>query len=161
MKAKSRIIGDPFKKFKRPSVVQDCHPQLRKILEKIMEEDHRAGRPLSTAVMTSPRSGLPDQWFFEKAKSLGYQFDDPMVFWMKQCEEFYASNVEGLPSEQIVEKVEASLRKLFGEELWEKTVISSHGSIEEWRAAAIQDMEDAAARGGNFGKELSKRKVHG
>ncbi len=73
-------IGDPFKKFKQLHRKPVLEPTMRKYLEKAMEEDHRAGLPFRAAMYTSNVSGLPDAFFFEKARALGYEFDDEREF---------------------------------------------------------------------------------
>lgn len=60
--------------------------QLAEALGTIMEEDHRAGRPLTCALVTSSTSGMPGKGFFDKARALGHQFPDDQVFWQTQCQ---------------------------------------------------------------------------
>ena len=73
-------IGDPLKKFKQPRKEQTWWTAQRAFLEKTMEEDHRAGLPLRASMYTNHISGLPDGWFFDKAREIGYKFDDPREF---------------------------------------------------------------------------------
>lgn len=58
-------------------------------LAQITEEDHKAGHPLSTAVVVG-HNGRPGEGFFNQAKALGYQFerDDQgeSFFWKQQLE---------------------------------------------------------------------------
>src|SRR5512135_1933515 len=82
-KSYQKAIGDPLKKFRQPPARQECPPQLRKHLEQMMEEDHRSGKPLRAAVITAS-NGVPDKWFFEKARALGYKFEDEFKFWTAQ-----------------------------------------------------------------------------
>jgi len=60
--------------------------QIAEALGSIMEEDDRAGRALTCALVISSTSGLPGKGFFDKARSLGYQFTDDRTFWQAQCQ---------------------------------------------------------------------------
>jgi hypothetical protein len=60
--------------------------QIGAALGSIMEEDHTAGRPLTCALVVSSTTGMPGRGFFEKARSLGYQFTDETIFWQDQCQ---------------------------------------------------------------------------
>ncbi len=59
---------------------------LAQALGSIMEEDCKAGRPLTCALVVSSTSGAPGQGFFVKAKALGYQFGNFDTFWETQCQ---------------------------------------------------------------------------
>lgn len=132
-----RVIGDPLKKFKRPSVIQECHPGMKKHLEKLMEEDHRAGRAFGAALMVSSRSGMPDQWFFEKARALGYKFDDEKAFWEHQCDRLKKEKKppkdKDVRLEERLVEFEKVLRRNQGDDAFEKTAVTMSGSIEQWR----------------------------
>jgi hypothetical protein len=58
--------------------------QIAEALGSIMEEDDRAGRALTCALVVSSTSGLPGKGFFDKARALGYQFTDDQAFWLAQ-----------------------------------------------------------------------------
>lgn len=50
-------------------------------LERLMEEDHAAGRPFRAVVMEAKLTpGLPAPGFFQKAAALGVRIDDPQGF---------------------------------------------------------------------------------
>lgn len=62
--------------------------QLALALAAIMEEDHRAGRPLTCALVVSSVTGKPGGGFFTKARSLGYQMPyGEDRFWRSQCKD--------------------------------------------------------------------------
>ncbi len=85
MKPKSRVIGDPLKKFKKgPSVIQEAPEEIRKAIEQTMEEDHKNDHPFRSAYITSSLTGIPDKWWFDKARSLGCVFEDERTFWEEQ-----------------------------------------------------------------------------
>jgi hypothetical protein len=60
--------------------------ELALALADIMDEDHRAGRPLTCALVVSSVSGKPGRGFFDKARALGYQFTNDEAFWETQCQ---------------------------------------------------------------------------
>jgi hypothetical protein len=55
-------------------------------LASIMEEDQKAGRPLTCALVVSSINNHPGDGFFVKARALGYQFKDGETFWKAQCQ---------------------------------------------------------------------------
>ena len=59
--------------------------QLAQALGSIMEEDQKAGRTLTCALVVSSITGRPGKGFFQKAKDLGYQFTNDNTFWESQC----------------------------------------------------------------------------
>jgi hypothetical protein len=98
-----KIIGDPLKRFKEPSpsssdpfqknrrpavsIIQEAPGKLREFFEGWMEVDARLGLPFMSAQVTSERTGLPDEWWFRKARALGRVFEDPEEFWKKERDE--------------------------------------------------------------------------
>ena len=56
----------------------------------IMEEDKRAGRALTCALVTTG-TGLPHKGFFDRAKDLGFQFQDEREFWESQVRQLRRS----------------------------------------------------------------------
>lgn len=61
--------------------------QLAMALADIMEEDDRAGRPLTCALVVSSVRGMPGDGFFTKAVALGYQMPyGEDRFWKSQCQ---------------------------------------------------------------------------
>ena len=60
--------------------------QLAEALGDIMDEDHKAGRALTCALVVSSVSGCPGKGFFAKAQSLGHQFTNDQAFWQAQCQ---------------------------------------------------------------------------
>ncbi len=60
--------------------------ELAQALASIMEEDHRAGSPLTCALVISSITNRPGDGFFTKARALGYQFTDDETFWKSQCQ---------------------------------------------------------------------------
>ena len=54
--------------------------ELTAALERLMEEDAAAGRPLRAALLTARQSDLPARGFFLKAAALGLVIDDPEAF---------------------------------------------------------------------------------
>src|SRR5512135_808209 len=84
-----KCIGDPLKKFKGPSQQQTWWNAQRAFLEKTMEEDHRAGLSMRASMYSSSQSGMPDSWYFEKAKKLGYKIKDERVFIKEQLDDCF------------------------------------------------------------------------
>ncbi len=100
MKPKSRVIGDPLKKFKKgPSIIQEAPEHLRKEIEALMEEDHKRGQPFHSVHLVSSLTGLPDKWWFDKARALGHVFEDERAFWQSQ-KDAVSAEVDALPPEE-------------------------------------------------------------
>lgn len=60
--------------------------QLALALASIMEEDNKAGRSLTCALVISSVTGKPGDGFFDKARALGYQMPyGEEHFWESQC----------------------------------------------------------------------------
>jgi hypothetical protein len=119
-----RVIGDPLRKFKeapktppvdpfqrnerRPavSIIQEAPEKLREFFEGWMEIDARLGLPFMTSTVVSERTGIPDEWWFRKARELGCQFDDPAAFWQQQRAECKRRMEEFKPA--YIEDVDAA-----------------------------------------------------
>ncbi|MFF0656077.1 hypothetical protein [Micromonospora tulbaghiae] len=60
------------------------------LLGAILEEEHRARRPLLTAIVTHKDGDKePGSGFYEMARSLGYSFREPYVFWATQVQDIF------------------------------------------------------------------------
>lgn len=60
------------------------------LLGAILQDEHAAGRPLLTAIVTHKYGDKePGDGFYEMARRLGYQFDEPLVFWSNQVLEVF------------------------------------------------------------------------
>jgi hypothetical protein len=60
------------------------------LLGAILEDEHEAGRPLLTAIVTHKNGDLePGPGFYEMARSLGYRFGKPYVFWSTQVQDIF------------------------------------------------------------------------
>jgi len=55
------------------------------VLNALMEDDHRGKRPLTSSLVVSSAKGFPGKGYFEKARALGYDFEDDLEFWHSQC----------------------------------------------------------------------------
>jgi len=161
-----KLIGDPLKKFKQPSKVQECHPQLRKHMEQMMEEDHRSHKPLRSAIVTSSRSGLPDKWSFEKARQLGYKFDDEKEFWEAQCRALRADKTtleeaiaftDTIHTRHVVD-LERKLRFKHGDKAFEEMAKQEDGSVEGWREAIKKQLSQSMKEGYEAAKTLRDSK---
>ena len=61
------------------------------ILDGINKSEHRAGRPLLSAVVTRKDTGMPGAGFFKLAKALGlYDGGDDLEYWSKELHRVYA-----------------------------------------------------------------------
>jgi len=60
------------------------------LLGEILEDDHSNGLPLITSIVTHKYGDKePGEGFYEKARSLGYRFREPFVFWSTQVQEVF------------------------------------------------------------------------
>lgn len=60
------------------------------LLGAILEEEHTAGRPLLTSIVTHKDGDKePGPGFYEMARSLGYRFPEPYVFWATQVQDVF------------------------------------------------------------------------
>jgi hypothetical protein len=70
---------------------------LNYLLGEISSDEHAEGRPLLTAIVTHKDGDRePGPGFYEMARSLGYRFADPVVFWAAQVQEVF--KLHGRPS---------------------------------------------------------------
>jgi very-short-patch-repair endonuclease len=71
----------------RVSVVElDPHSALMNaLLGAIFEDEHEAGRPALTSIVTHKYGDKePGPGFYDKARALGYRFNEPYIFWAQQ-----------------------------------------------------------------------------
>lgn len=60
------------------------------LLGAILEDEHVAGRPLITAIVTHKNGDMePGPGFYEMARALGYATPEPYVFWAMQVQEIF------------------------------------------------------------------------
>ncbi|MGH9891546.1 MAG: hypothetical protein ACREA0_06090 [bacterium] len=65
-------------------------PQMNHLLGSVLQDEHEAGRPLITAIVTHKDGDKePGPGFYEMSRSLGYRFDEPFVFWATQVQEVF------------------------------------------------------------------------
>jgi hypothetical protein len=147
-KNRPRVIGDPLRKFKQPHKKNECPPAMRKMLEEMMELDHREGRPLRAALTTSSKSGMPDKWFFEKARALGYKFDNEFEFWSDQCKQVFALRTDHESDlDASVMRTEEKMRRQYGDEAFEAAVCHKYGTVIAWREEVKKIGEEAYQQG--------------
>lgn len=64
------------------------------LLGEIFRDEHAAGRPALTAIVTHKDGDKePGPGFYEMARSLGYKFTEPYLFWSDQVKEVFALHV--------------------------------------------------------------------
>jgi hypothetical protein len=73
------------------SVSLDPHSALMNhLLGGVFEEEHAAGRPALTSIVTHKHGDKePGSGFYEMARSLGYRFREPYVFWAQQVQDVF------------------------------------------------------------------------
>ncbi len=60
------------------------------LLGAVFEDEKAAGRPALTAIVTHKSGDLePGAGFYQEARALGYQFDEPYVFWAQQVQNVF------------------------------------------------------------------------
>lgn len=65
---------------------------LNHLLGTICEEEHRADRPLLTAIVTHKNGDKePGPGFYEMARSLGFSFHEPYIFWSTQVQDVFTA----------------------------------------------------------------------
>ena len=70
------------------------------LLGEIFEEEHAVGRPALTSIVTHKDGDKePGPGFYEQARSLGYQFDEPYVFWSTQVQNVFKEH--GRPARRL------------------------------------------------------------
>jgi hypothetical protein len=68
----------------------------------ILEDEHEAGRPLLTAIVTHKYGDKePGNGFYDMARKLGYRFPEPFVFWSAQVQEVFKAHGRPQPSPLI------------------------------------------------------------
>jgi len=60
------------------------------LLGGVFEDEYTAGRPALTSIVTHKYGDKePGSGFYEMARSLGYQFREPYVFWAQQVQDVF------------------------------------------------------------------------
>lgn len=60
------------------------------LLGEIFEEERAAGRPALTSIVTHKDGDKePGPGFYDQARSLGFRFDEPYVFWSTQVQDVF------------------------------------------------------------------------
>jgi hypothetical protein len=80
------------------TVTLDPHSALMNhLLGTVFEEEHKAGRPALTSIVTHKHGDKePGAGFYEMARSLGYRLSEPYVFWAQQVQDVFT--LYGRPS---------------------------------------------------------------
>jgi hypothetical protein len=70
------------------TVALDPHSALMNhLLGAVFEQEHAAGRPALTSIVTHKYGDKePGSGFYEMARSLGYRFSEPYIFWAEQVQ---------------------------------------------------------------------------
>lgn len=70
--------------------VEAFSPLLNHLLGAIFRDEHEAGRPALTAIVTHKDGDKePGPGFYEMAQSLGIRFDEPYVYWSTQVQDVF------------------------------------------------------------------------
>ncbi len=60
------------------------------LLGAVFEDEHAAGRPALTSIVTHKYGDKePGAGFYDMARSLGYRFTEPYVFWARQVQDVF------------------------------------------------------------------------
>jgi len=60
------------------------------LLGGVFEDEHEAGRPALTSIVTHKYGDKePGSGFYDMARSLGYQFREPYIFWAQQVQDVF------------------------------------------------------------------------
>lgn len=60
------------------------------LLGAVFEDEYAAGRPALTSIVTHKYGDKePGAGFYDMARSLGYRFDEPYVFWAQQVQDVF------------------------------------------------------------------------
>jgi hypothetical protein len=60
------------------------------LLGDIFQDEHEAGRPALTSIVTHKHGDKePGKGFYDMARSLGYRFSEPYVFWSTQVQDVF------------------------------------------------------------------------
>ena len=63
------------------------------LLGAVFEDEHEAGRPALTSIVTHRYGDKePGQGFYDKARSLGYRFTEPYIFWAQQVQAVFRTH---------------------------------------------------------------------
>lgn len=63
------------------------------LLGAVFAEEHAAGRPALTSIVTHKYGDKePGRGFYEMARSLGYRFTEPYVFWAEQVQSVFKTH---------------------------------------------------------------------
>lgn len=63
---------------------------LNRLLGAVFEDEREAGRPALTSIVTHKYGDKePGAGFYEMARSLGYQFREPYIFWAQQVQDVF------------------------------------------------------------------------
>lgn len=70
------------------------------LLGAVFEDEHAAGHPALTSIVTHKYGDKePGKGFYDKARELGYRFNEPYVFWAQQVQAvFKAHGKPGRPN---------------------------------------------------------------
>ena len=70
------------------------------LLGAVFEEEHEAGRPALTSIVTHKYGDRePGSGFYEMARALGYRFSEPYVFWAEQVQAVF--KLHGRPDRRM------------------------------------------------------------
>ncbi len=79
----------------RVSAVElDPHsPLMNALLGAVFEQEHDAGRPALTSIVTHKYGDKePGRGFYDKARALGYRFNEPYIFWAQQVQAVFKAH---------------------------------------------------------------------
>lgn len=76
------------------AVELDPHsPLMSALLGAVFEGEHDAGRPALTSIVTHKYGDKePGPGFYDKARSLGYRFSEPYIFWAQQVQAVFKAH---------------------------------------------------------------------
>jgi len=70
------------------------------LLGAVFEDEHSGGRPALTSIVTHKHGDKePGGGFYDKARSLGYRFKEPYLFWAEQVQDVFKRY--GKPSTRV------------------------------------------------------------
>jgi hypothetical protein len=70
------------------------------LLGAVFEEEHNAGRPALTSIVTHKYGDKePGAGFYEMARAMGYRFSEPYLFWAEQVQAVF--NLHGKPDRRV------------------------------------------------------------
>ena len=60
------------------------------LLGAVFEDEHSGGRPALTSIVTHKHGDKePGAGFYDKARNLGYRFNEPYIFWAQQVQDVF------------------------------------------------------------------------